>query len=175
MHFTTPLLALLSAALPATATRTNNTTNANFPLTLSYISATQAQSIISAASANATAEQAPQNIAVVDPSGLLVAFLRMDGALPGSIEVSQKKARTVVLTGGIPSGELYASVQPGAPLYGLEQTSGGLVVFGGGLPVYYGGALIGAVGVSGGSVEQDVRVATAGVQGLRGASLRPSS
>lgn len=60
----------------------------------------------------------PQNIAVVDPSGLLVAFLRMDNAYPGSIDLSIKKARTTVLFNGLPSGVVYDLAQPGAPFYG---------------------------------------------------------
>lgn len=94
----------------------------------------------------------------------------MDNAFPGSIDISQKKARTAVLFNGLSSGAAYAAAQPGAPLYGIEQTNGGLVVFGGGFPVILDGKLIGGVGVSGGSVEQDVQVATAGVKGLKGAS-----
>lgn len=62
----------------------------------------------------------PSNIAVVDPSGLLVAFRRMDNAYPGSIDVSQKKARTVVLFNGSPSAAFYSMAQPGpmGSLYG---------------------------------------------------------
>ena len=74
----------------------------------------------------------PQNIAVVNPSGLLVAFLHMDNAYYGSIDISQKKARTAVLFNGVASGDLYDGSQPGGPLYAIEQTNGGLVVFGGG-------------------------------------------
>lgn len=63
----------------------------------------------------------------------------MDGAFPGSIDISTKKARTVALTNGIPSAGLYESAQPGQALYGIQETNGGLVVFGGGLPVYFDG------------------------------------
>ena len=83
-----------------------------------YITADQASSIVAAA-AEAAATIVPQNIAVVDPSGLLVAFLRMDNAYPGSIDISIKKARTSVLFNGIASASLYNSSQPGGPLYGL--------------------------------------------------------
>jgi uncharacterized protein GlcG (DUF336 family) len=164
MHLIAPLLALFPLAMAQT-----NTTNGigSTPSQRNYVNSTQAQSIISAAIANATALNVPQNIAVVDPSGLLVAFLRMDNAFPGSIDISQKKARTSVLFNGLSSADFYAAVQPGAALYGLEQTNGGLVVFGGGLPIYLNGKLIGGVGVSGGTVPQDVQVAQAGVLGLR--------
>ena len=164
------LISSLLALLPFAYAQTNTTNGiGSTPLQRSYISSTQAQTIITAAIANATAINIPQNIAVVDPSGLLVAFLHMDNAYPGSIDISQKKARTAVLFNGLSSAMLYDASQPGAPLYGIEETNGGLVVFGGGLPVYVDGKLIGGVGVSGGSVSQDVQVATAGILGLSGA------
>lgn len=103
------------------------------------INASQAQRVISAAAAHASGLGAPQNIAVVDPAGLLVAFLRMDNAYLGSIDISMKKARTCVLFNGIPSDALLEAAAPGGPLYGIHDTSGGLVVFGGGLPLYDGG------------------------------------
>jgi|TARA_R110002003_G_scaffold9_38_gene723 uncharacterized protein GlcG (DUF336 family) len=167
MRLVTSLLALLPLAFAQT-----NTTNGigSTPSQRYVVSSTQAQSIINAAVINATALNIPQNIAVVNPSGLLVAFLAMDNAYLGSIDISQKKARTAVLFNGIPSAGLYAGAQPGQSVYGIEETNGGLVVFGGGFPIYVDGKLIGGVGVSGGSVEQDVLVATAGVLGLSGAS-----
>jgi uncharacterized protein GlcG (DUF336 family) len=97
-----------------------------------YVSAAQAQSMIQAAAANATAMSVSENIAVVDPSGLLVAFLRQDNAFLGSIELSMKKARTSVLFNGISSEVLSQNAQPGQPLYGIEETNGGLILFGGG-------------------------------------------
>ena len=97
----------------------------------------------------------------------LVAFLRVDNAYPGSIDISQKKARTVALfNGAFPSAGLYNNSQPGMPLYGIEETNGGLIVFGGGVPIFSEGYFIGAVGVSGGSVDQDIQVATAGVEAV---------
>lgn len=129
MHFTASLLALTSIAY-AQINGTNGI--GTTPSQRSVVSADQAYQIVQAAVANATAIGVPQNIAVVDPSGLLVAFLRMDNAYIGSIDISQKKARTAVLFNGLPSAGLYNSSQPGAPLYAIEQTNGGLVVFGGG-------------------------------------------
>jgi uncharacterized protein GlcG (DUF336 family) len=87
----------------------------------------------------------------------------MDNAYLASIDISMKKARTSVLFNGIPSDALYNQSQPGAGLYGIEETNGGLVVFGGGLPLYKDGFLLGAIGVSGGTVAQDIEVAQAGV------------
>jgi uncharacterized protein GlcG (DUF336 family) len=172
MRLITSLLALVPLAL-AQINGTNGI--GSTPQQRNYISAQQAMKIINKAVANATSINIPQNIAVVDPSGMLVAFYRMDNAFLGSIDLSQKKARTAVLFNGLSSGDLYAAVQPGAPLYGVEQTNGGLVVFGGGFPVYVEGRLIGGVGVSGGSVAQDVQVAQAGVLALKGASFAPPS
>ncbi|RAR02896.1 duf336-domain-containing protein [Stemphylium lycopersici] len=166
MRFLPTLLSL--SALTTLATAQMNTTNGigSTPAERYVISADQAQTVIKAAVANATSLQIPENIAVVDPSGLLVAFHRMDNAFVGSIDISQKKARTAVLFNGLSSADLYAAVQPGAPLYGVDNTNGGLVVFGGGVPVYLNGRLIGGVGVSGGSVEQDLSVVNAGVEAL---------
>lgn len=103
----------------------------------------------------------PMNIAVVDDGGHLVAFARMDGAIKASIDISIRKARTSILM-GLPTSVLMPLVQPGAELYGLEQTAGGMVAFGGGVLIKDGAAVIGAIGVSAGSVEQDISVAEAG-------------
>lgn len=93
--------------------------------------------------------------------------MRVDNAYPGSIDIAQKKARTVALfNGAFSTAGLYNSSQPGAPLYAIEETNGGLVVFGGGVPLFADGYFIGAVGVSGGSVEQDTQIATAGAEAV---------
>jgi uncharacterized protein GlcG (DUF336 family) len=107
----------------------------------------------------------PMNIAVVDDGGHLVAFARMDGAIKASIDISIRKARTSIMM-NLPTSALMDVCQPGAALYGLEQLSGGLVAFGGGLLLEVDGDVIGAIGVSAGSVEQDVSVAEAGVAAL---------
>jgi uncharacterized protein GlcG (DUF336 family) len=109
----------------------------------------------------------PMNIAVVDDGGHLVAFGRMDGAIKASIDISTRKAVTSVLM-ALPTADLTPLVQPGAELYGLEQTAGGMVTFGGGVPLLRGGDIVGAVGVSAGSVDQDVTVATAAAAALEG-------
>ena len=126
----------------------------------------QAQRVIDAAQQKAEEIGQPMNLAVVDLSGHLVAFLRMDNAWPGSIDISIKKAKTSSLFYGFTTASLYANSQPGGSLYGIEETNGGLVVFGGGVPIYKGTIQIGAIGVSGGSVDQDVVVANAGVNAI---------
>lgn len=107
----------------------------------------------------------------------------MDNAYPGSIDLSIKKARTTVLFNGLPSGVVYDLAQPGTPFYGksmyllgdlayahdligIQETNGGLVVFGGSLPLYKDNFLLGSIGVSGGSPDQDLQVAQAGVDWL---------
>ncbi|KAF1343622.1 hypothetical protein BDV97DRAFT_364734 [Delphinella strobiligena] len=128
----TLVLLLISAHLSVAA---NDTTPSNgigsSPIQRHYISAAQAIPIAGAAEAKAENISIPQSIAVVDPSGLLVAFLRMDNAYPGSIDISMKKARTSVLFNGLTSASLYNSSQPGGSLFGIEETNGELVVFGG--------------------------------------------
>lgn len=124
-----------------------------------------ARAALDAGLAEADAIGQPMNVAVVDDGGHLLAFARQDGAIRASIDIAQRKARTSILMEA-PTAALMPLVQPGAELYGLEQTAGGMVIFGGGVPVYRDGVLVGAVGVSAGSVEQDVRVAEAAVAAL---------
>ena len=121
--------------------------------------------IVSAATARATEIGQPMNVAVVDDGGHLVAFARMDGAIKASIDISIRKARTSILM-NLPTSALMDVCQPGGELYGLEQLSGGMVLFGGGLLLEVDGEVVGAIGVSAGSVEQDVSVAEAGVAAL---------
>ncbi|QFS90230.1 hypothetical protein FIV07_05690 [Mycobacterium sp. THAF192] len=128
---------------------------------------TKAQAVLEAAIAKADEIGQPMNIAVVDDGGHLVAFARMDGAIKASIDISTRKATTSVLMNA-PTAALMNLVQPGAELYGLEQLSGGLVVFGGGIPLQLDGVTVGAIGVSAGSAAQDVAVAEAGVAALAG-------
>jgi uncharacterized protein GlcG (DUF336 family) len=132
---------------------------------MSGLTYAEAQKAIEAGLAKADEIGQPMNIAVVDSGGHLLAFARQDGAIRASIDISQRKARTSILM-NLPTGDLAALVQPGQELYGLEQLSGGMVAFGGGLPVHRDGELVGAVGVSAGSVEQDTQVAQAAVDAL---------
>ena len=104
----------------------------------------------------------PMVITIVDDGGNLKAMNRMDGALLGSIDISFGKAFTAVAFNNATEA-IAPDVQPGQPLYGLHVTNAGrIVIFGGGIPLRRGDVLVGAVGVSGGSVEEDVAVATGG-------------
>ncbi|NLJ53303.1 MAG: heme-binding protein [Intrasporangiaceae bacterium] len=109
------------------------------------------------------------NIAVTDPGGVLLAFARMDGAFALSCGIAIDKARTVVGFGGIPSADLYAGIESEEPVrFGIAKREG-VAAFGGGVPVLIDGELVGAVGASGGSAEQDTAVATAGAAAVRDA------
>lgn len=132
---------------------------------MSAITLSAATTVVDAAAAKAREIGQPMNIAVVDDGGHLVAFARMDGAIKASVDISIRKARTSILMNA-PTSALMPLVQPGAELYGLEQLSGGMVIFGGGILLTDGDVVIGAIGVSAGSVEQDVSVAEAGVAAL---------
>lgn len=128
------------------------------------ITQAQAEKVLQAALVKAKAQGVPMNIAVVDAGGNLKAFIRQDGAFIGSIDISIKKAVTARYF-NMPTATLGAASQPGQPLFGIEATNGGLVIFGGGIPLTNkAGLIIGAIGVSGGSVEEDTNVADAGMK-----------
>ena len=139
------------------------------------ITQAQADTVIKGALAKAKEQGVPMNIAVwqmvasapVDAGGNLKAFTRMDGAFLGSIDISIGKARTARLF-NMPTSALGAASQPGKELYGIEVTNNGLVIFGGGeLLKNKDGVIVGAVGVSGGSVAEDTNVAKAGVAAFK--------
>jgi len=126
----------------------------------------QAQKVVHGALEFAKKQGVPMNITVVDAGGNLKAFCRMDGAFLGSIDISQKKAVTARRF-NMSSAELGALAQPGKELFGIEATNGGLAIFGGGeLLRDKNGVIIGAIGCSGGSVQEDTNVAKAGVAAL---------
>jgi uncharacterized protein GlcG (DUF336 family) len=123
------------------------------------ITSHQAQTAIAAGEAHAAEIGVPVNIAVLDAGAHLKAFSRMDGTLIGSIDIAIGKARTAALF-GMRTEAIGEFCKPGGTSPGLEQTNGGLVVFAGGIPLTGpDGAVIGAVGVSGGSVAQDREIA----------------
>lgn len=125
------------------------------------LSSHQAQTVIDGAEAKARALGLPVVIAVLDAGTHLKAFRRMDGAVLASIDIAIRKASTAVLFQAN-SEAVWDYCKPGAPAPGLELTNGGLAPFGGGIPLKGpDGAVIGALGVSGGTVAQDVDVAQA--------------
>ena len=106
------------------------------------------------------------NLAVVDAGGHLLAFLRQHGALIGSIELAIDKAKTAGIFDKS-TAELAQLAQSGKPLFGIQQTNAGeVVIFGGGIPVIVDGNIVGAVGMSAGTVEQDIAVAEAAIAAL---------
>src|ERR1700760_312200 len=122
----------------------------------------QAEKISEAAKAKAKEIGVPMNIAIVDEGANLKSFHRMDNAWLGSVDISIKKAKTARFF-DMPSGEIGKLSQPGGPLYGIEHSNGGLISFPGGVLIKNAaGEIIGAVGVSGDSVENDLTVAQAG-------------
>ena len=126
----------------------------------------QAEKVVAVAKSKAIEIDTKMNIAVVDAGANLVAFGRMDSAWLGSLDISIKKAKTArffdMNTGIV--GELS---QPGQPLYNIEHSNNGLITFPGGIPIKNAaGEIIGAVGVSGSSVDNDHTVAEAGALAL---------
>ncbi|WP_327255804.1 GlcG/HbpS family heme-binding protein [Streptomyces sp. NBC_01244] len=106
------------------------------------------------------------SIAVVDAGAHLIHFIRMDDAMLGSIDLARQKARASLLFRR-PSAELGEITRPGGRAYGLQWSNQGLVCVGGGLPVAdESGTTVGAIGVSGGSIEEDVIVAEACLNSL---------
>lgn len=106
------------------------------------------------------------NIAVVDAGSNLKAFIRMDESYLGSIDVAIKKAKTSRYF-NIATGDLGKLTQPGGIIYNIELTNGGLVSFPGGVPIKNKeGKIIGAIGVSGGTIEQDHEIALAGANSV---------
>jgi uncharacterized protein GlcG (DUF336 family) len=122
-----------------------------------------AHKVITAAEAKASEIGTPMVIAVCDESGVLKAFSRMDGAALLSVRIAQDKAYTAVGF-GMPTDAWHDFIKDDPPLAagavgGIER----LVVFGGGYPIKLGGAVVGAIGVSGGHYSQDMEVAQAGL------------
>jgi uncharacterized protein GlcG (DUF336 family) len=120
--------------------------------------------VIASARREAEAIGVAMNIAVVDQGNNLVAFQRMDGAWLGSIDIAQGKAYTARAF-DMSTKDLAPLCEPGEPLFGIHVSNHGrLIIFAGGIPLERGGEVLGAIGVSGGSVEQDQAVAEAGAE-----------
>ena len=123
----------------------------------------EAKGIVSDAEQKAQQMGQPMNIAVMDAGRNLVAFHRMDGAWVASVDIAIDKAFTSAGR-GLTTREIGEMAQPGQPLFGINTTNGGrIVIFAGGIPLMRDGVVVGAVGVSGGTPDEDHEVAEAGV------------
>lgn len=133
----------------------------------------QAQTALAASLQKANEIGSPSSVAVLDAGRELVAFARMDGALLASVEISQAKAYTARSLNAA-TKDVESLAQPGAPLFGLHTAhlaaGRALVTFGGGVPVVVDGVIVGAVGVAGGSPDQDHEIAAAGAAALEGSA-----
>ena len=130
------------------------------------ITALAARSVVDAAVIKAVEINTKMNIAVVDAGANLKAFLRMDGAWLGSVDIAIRKAKTARFF-DMPTGEIGKLSQPGGSLYGIEHSNDGLISFPGGVPLRSpDGTIIGAIGISGSRVEDDHAVAEAGAVAL---------
>src|SRR3546814_904338 len=126
----------------------------------------QAEAAIKAAKQKAKELGTLMNIAVIDAGVNLTAFARMDGAWLGSIDISIKKAKTARFF-NMNTGEIGALSQPGGPLYNIEHSNNGLISFPGGVLIKNDkGDIIGAIGVSGSTVENDHAEAIPGAEAL---------
>lgn len=115
------------------------------------------------------------NIAVVDRGGNLVAFAREDGAWVGSVDISVKKAKTATFF-DMETQEIGKLSQPGGSLYNIEHSNNGLITFPGGVPLTApDGTILGGVGVSGSTVEDDKVVADAAAEGFKTAFVETSA
>ena len=125
-----------------------------------------ARRMIAAAESTARELRVAMSIAVVDGGDQLVAFARMDGADLVTVSLARDKAFSALMN-RMPTRDLAPLVQPGAEFYGYDSLAGGrMIVFAGGMPLERGGVLVGAIGVSGGSAEEDQQAADAAVAAL---------
>jgi uncharacterized protein GlcG (DUF336 family) len=131
------------------------------------ITLAQAEAAVAAAKQKAGELDTKMNICVVDAGSNLAAFARMDGAWIGSVDISWKKAKTAAWF-TMHTAALSPLVQPGGSLYNIEHSNGGLITFPGGVVIKNdSGEVIGAIGVSGSTVENDHAVASAGASAVK--------
>jgi uncharacterized protein GlcG (DUF336 family) len=134
-----------------------------------------AKRMLSAAELKAASFGVAYNITVVDAGGHLLAFARQDGALIGSIDLAIDKAVTARLFDKATS-DLAHLAQSGMPLFGIQESNAGkVVIFGGGIPVAFEGTIVGAIGASAGTVQQDIAVAEAAIAAFGHATQRPEA
>lgn len=160
-------LALAAAATSSVGERAQaQTTTQQVSATRQTITTEAARAMIAAAETKARDVGVPMTIAVVDESGTLKAFSRMDGAILLSVGIAQDKAFTAVGIGA-PTHDVFNLIKDDPSLlHGLPNVPR-VIVFGGGYPVTRGNAVIGGIGVSGGSYTVDMEVAQAGLAALR--------
>lgn len=133
---------------------------------MSDITLDQAHDVVKAARKKAAEIGTKMDIAVVDAGANLKFFIRMDDAWLGSIDIAIKKAKTARFF-NMPTGDIGDLSQPGGALFNIEHSNGGLITFPGGLPLKNeNGEVIGAIGVSGSTVEDDHTVAEAGAAAI---------
>lgn len=134
--------------------------------TIPTLTLEDARLIIAAAEKKAEQVGQPMNVAVVDAGGNLLAFERMENAWLGSIDIAQKKAFTSRAF-DITTKDLGNNSQPTQQFFGIHASNDGrIMIFAGGIPIKQNGKVVGAIGVSGGSGQQDHEVAEAGVAAL---------
>lgn len=133
------------------------------PRQITSLSLADARQMIAAGEKKAHALGVPYNLAVVDAGGGLIAHVRMDGAWLGSVDIAIHKAWTARAF-DMPTDKLSKMAQSGKPLFGIDSTNHEkVVIFGGGIPLKVGDVVVGALGASGGTVDQDVEVAEAAI------------
>jgi uncharacterized protein GlcG (DUF336 family) len=162
-------VAVLCAAVLATLSRATAAPQSDKPepQDTKDITLDQARAVIDAAIKKSHELKINEDIAVVDAGGNLKAFVRMDSAWLGSIDIALKKAKTARYF-DMPTGEIGKQAQPGGPLYHIEFSNGGLITFPGGVPLRdKNDHIIGAIGASGSTVENDDAVAQAGLAAIR--------
>jgi uncharacterized protein GlcG (DUF336 family) len=133
----------------------------NMPRQVTSLTLADARGLIAAGEKKAGELGIPYNIAVVDAGGGLIAHVRMDGAWLGSVDIAINKAWTARAF-DMPTEKLAKMAQSGKPLFGIDSTNHEkVVIFGGGVPLKMGDTVVGALGASGGTVDQDLEVAAA--------------
>lgn len=125
-----------------------------------------ARTVLEGACRRATELGVPVNVAVCDPAGELLAFARLDGAPLLSVSIAQDKAWSVAAFNGLPTSAWFDLLRDAPALREGIVHRDRLVIFGGGVPIVVAGRIVGAVGVSGGTAEQDEDIATAGTRSV---------
>lgn len=167
MFVVVSLIGCTNTATPTADTSTETiptyeATNANITTPRAIMNLALAKEMQIAAEAKAKEIGVPMYISIVDASANLISINRMENAILVSEKISMDKAYTAAAI-KLPTYQLANLTQPGQSLYGIENNDR-IIVFGGGFPIILNGNIIGAIGVSGGSVDEDMSVAAAGLE-----------